>query len=138
VNILAWLSVSAASSALGSRQRKIAGRLCRTTQRCADWQLDVSGEQAILSSCLADQRFPSFSFSVADMAAHVSRPLPVEFGSQPPRAKKMPSLPSVQIIEDRTGLPVLSSSVSTTYMMLKKLGLKTYAPGFGSLLSGKY
>ncbi len=51
---------------------------------------------------------------------------------------QMPSLPSVQIIEDRTGLPVLSSSVSTTYMMLKKLGLKTYSPGFGSLLSGKY
>jgi maleate isomerase len=33
---------------------------------------------------------------------------------------------------------VVSSSVSTTFMMLKKLGLKTYAPGFGSLLSGKY
>ena len=51
---------------------------------------------------------------------------------------QMPSLPSVQIIEDRTGLPVVSSSVSTTYMMLKKLGLMTNAPGFGSLLSGKY
>lgn len=51
---------------------------------------------------------------------------------------QMPSLPSVQPIEDRTGLPVLSSSVSTTYMMLKKLGLKTAVPGFGSLLSGQY
>jgi maleate isomerase len=51
---------------------------------------------------------------------------------------QMPSLLSVQMIEDRTGLPVVSSSVSTTFMMLKKLGLKTYAPGFGSLLSGKY
>ena len=51
---------------------------------------------------------------------------------------QMPSLPSVQIIEDRTGLPVVSSSVSTTFMMLKKLGLRTYSPGFGSLLSGKY
>jgi len=51
---------------------------------------------------------------------------------------QMPSLPSVQPIEDRTGLPVVSSSVSTTYMMLKKLGLKTHSPGFGSLLSGKY
>ena len=50
----------------------------------------------------------------------------------------MPSLPSVQLIEDRTGLPVVSSSVSTTYMMLKKLGLKTASPGFGSLLSGRY
>ena len=51
---------------------------------------------------------------------------------------QMPSLGSVQPIEDRAGMPVLSSSVATTYMMLKKLGLKTYAPGFGSLLSGKY
>lgn len=51
---------------------------------------------------------------------------------------QMPSLASVQIIEDRTGLPVVSSSVSTTFMMLKKLGLKTWSPGFGSLLSGNY
>ena len=51
---------------------------------------------------------------------------------------QMPSLPSVQPIEDRTGLPVVSSSVSTTYQMLKKLGLKTASPGFGSLLSGRY
>ena len=51
---------------------------------------------------------------------------------------QMPSLASVQQIEDRVGMPVLSSSVATTYMMLKKLGLKTHSPGFGSLLSGKY
>nr|WP_314264841.1 Asp/Glu racemase [uncultured Moellerella sp.] len=51
---------------------------------------------------------------------------------------QMPSLPSVQLIEDRVGLPVLSSSIATTYMMLKKLGLDTRVPGFGSLLSGKY
>ena len=51
---------------------------------------------------------------------------------------QMPSLASVQLIEDRVGLPVVSSSISTTFMMLKKLGLKTYSPGFGSLLSGRY
>ncbi|QOK93397.1 Asp/Glu racemase [Ralstonia pseudosolanacearum] len=51
---------------------------------------------------------------------------------------QMPSLPSVQAIEDRTGLPVLSSSVATTYLMLKRLGLDTKVPGFGSLLSGAY
>lgn len=51
---------------------------------------------------------------------------------------QMPSLPSVQLIEDRVGLPVLSSSVATTYMMLKKLGLETRTDGFGSLLSGKF
>jgi maleate isomerase len=51
---------------------------------------------------------------------------------------QMPSLPSVQPIEDRVGLPVISSSVATTFMMLKRLGLKTAVPGFGALLSGRY
>ena len=51
---------------------------------------------------------------------------------------QMPSLASVQPIEDRVGLPVLSSSVATTFMMLKRLGLPTAVPGFGALLSGKY
>lgn len=51
---------------------------------------------------------------------------------------QMPSLPSVQPIEDRTGLPVISSSVATTYAMLKQLGLSTMVPGFGALLSGRY
>lgn len=51
---------------------------------------------------------------------------------------QMPSLASIQAIEDRVGIPVLSSSVATTYMMLKQLGLSTEVPGFGSLLSGKY
>ena len=51
---------------------------------------------------------------------------------------QMPSLASIQPIEDRVGLPVISSSVATTYMMLKRLGLNTAVPRFGSLLSGKY
>lgn len=51
---------------------------------------------------------------------------------------QMPSLASIQPIEDRAGLPVISSSVATTYLMLKRLGLETAVPGFGSLLSGKY
>lgn len=51
---------------------------------------------------------------------------------------QMPSLASIQGIEDRVGIPVLSASVSTAYMMLKALGLNASAPGFGSLLSGKY
>lgn len=51
---------------------------------------------------------------------------------------QMPSLASIQIIEHRTGLPVISSSVATTYMMLKHLGLKRAVPGFGTLLSGRY
>ncbi|MDB5526985.1 MAG: putative maleate cis-trans isomerase protein [Devosia sp.] len=51
---------------------------------------------------------------------------------------QMPSLASIQHIEDRTGLPVISSSVATSYFMLKRLGLKASIPGFGSLLSGAY
>jgi len=51
---------------------------------------------------------------------------------------QMPSLASIQGIEDRVGIPVVCASVSTAYMMLKALGLKASAPGFGSLLSGKY
>jgi len=51
---------------------------------------------------------------------------------------QMPSLASIQAIEDRSGLPVLSSSVATSYLMLKRLGLSTVVPGFGALLSGKY
>ena len=51
---------------------------------------------------------------------------------------QMPSLPGIQIVEDRYGLPVVSSSVCTTFQMLQKLGLKTVVPGAGMLLSGKY
>jgi maleate isomerase len=51
---------------------------------------------------------------------------------------QMPSLASIQPIEDRLGLPVVSSAVCTTWQMLKKLGLPAAAPGFGSLLSGRY
>ncbi|WP_275896811.1 Asp/Glu racemase [Burkholderia sp. IDO3] len=51
---------------------------------------------------------------------------------------QMPSLGSIQLIEDRVGLPVVSSSVATTFMMLKRLRLNTAVPGFGSLLSGKF
>jgi maleate isomerase len=51
---------------------------------------------------------------------------------------QMPSLASIQPIEDRIGLPVLSSSVATTFMMLRRLGLETRVPGFGALLSGRY
>jgi maleate isomerase len=51
---------------------------------------------------------------------------------------QMPSLSSIQPIEDRIGLPVVSASIATTYVMLKKLGLSTSVPGFGSLLSGHF
>ena len=50
----------------------------------------------------------------------------------------MPSLPSIQKVEDEIGLPVVSAAVCTTHQMLKRLGLKTQVPGAGALLSGRY
>jgi maleate isomerase len=51
---------------------------------------------------------------------------------------QMPSLASVQPVEDRIGLPVVSSSVCTTWRMLKALQLQARVPGAGRLLSGRY
>lgn len=51
---------------------------------------------------------------------------------------QMPSLPAVQQIEDRIGLPVVSAAICTAYQMLVRLGLRTEVPGAGVLLSGRY
>jgi maleate isomerase len=51
---------------------------------------------------------------------------------------QMPSLASIQPVEDRIGLPVLSAAVCTAFQMLDTLGLKTLAPNAGALLSGRY
>ncbi len=51
---------------------------------------------------------------------------------------QMPSLAAIQVVEDRYGLPVVSSSICTAYEMLKKLNLRPFVPNAGSLLSGKY
>jgi maleate isomerase len=51
---------------------------------------------------------------------------------------QMPSLAAVPIVEQECGLPVVSASICTTYQMLRRLGLSTYVPDAGALLSGKY
>jgi maleate isomerase len=51
---------------------------------------------------------------------------------------QMPSLAAIPIVERECGLPVISAAVCTTYQMLQRLGLKTYAPEAGELLSGRY
>jgi maleate isomerase len=51
---------------------------------------------------------------------------------------QMPSLAAIPLVEQATGLPVVSAAVCTTHQMLKKLGLSTYVPNAGSLLSGRY
>ena len=51
---------------------------------------------------------------------------------------QMPSLPSVQKIEDAIGIPVVSAAICTAHQMLTRLGLPTKVPGAGALLSGTY
>jgi len=51
---------------------------------------------------------------------------------------QMPSLEAVQEVQDALGKPVLTAAIATTYQMLKTLGLRTYVPNAGELLSGKY
>lgn len=48
---------------------------------------------------------------------------------------QMPSLPAVQIVQDRIGLPVVSTSVCTARAMLDQLGLKPVVPKAGALLA---
>ena len=51
---------------------------------------------------------------------------------------QMPSLAAIPLVEQECGLPVVSAAVCTTYQMLVKLGLPTYVPSAGALLSGRY
>ena len=51
---------------------------------------------------------------------------------------QMPSLAAVPLVEKECGLPVVSAAVCTTHQMLQRLGLKTYVPDAGTLLSGKF
>ncbi|MCP2236131.1 maleate isomerase [Prauserella halophila] len=48
---------------------------------------------------------------------------------------QMPSLPSIQAVEDAAGLPVLSAATATTYRILTELGLPATVPGAGRLLA---
>jgi maleate isomerase len=51
---------------------------------------------------------------------------------------QMPSLAAIPVVERECGLPVVSAAVCTTHQMLKNLGLGTYVPDAGALLSGRY
>lgn len=51
---------------------------------------------------------------------------------------QMPSLASIQPVEDRVGVPVVSSAVCTAHQMLGRLGVEARVPNAGSLLSGRY
>lgn len=51
---------------------------------------------------------------------------------------QMQSLPSIQAVQDESGVPTLSAAVATTWQMLRQLNLPTQVPGAGDLLSGRY
>jgi maleate isomerase len=51
---------------------------------------------------------------------------------------QMQSLPSIQQVEDRLGIPVTSTAVCTARRMLDHLGLDATVPNAGALLSGRY
>lgn len=51
---------------------------------------------------------------------------------------QMPSLGAIPAVEAKTGKPVLSAAVATTYAMLKELNLHPKVPQSGALLSGSY
>ncbi|MGV3569766.1 MAG: maleate cis-trans isomerase family protein [Ramlibacter sp.] len=51
---------------------------------------------------------------------------------------QMPSLASIQPVQDRMGLPVVSAAVCTVHNMLRSLGLDATVPNAGALLSGAY
>ncbi|OLL76061.1 Maleate cis-trans isomerase [Pseudonocardia sp. Ae168_Ps1] len=49
---------------------------------------------------------------------------------------QMPSLPSIQPVQDEIGIPVLSAATATTHRILTELGLDPRVPGAGALLAG--
>lgn len=51
---------------------------------------------------------------------------------------QMPSLPAIQVVQDRVDKAVLSASVATVYQILKTLGLEAKVPNAGHLLSGAF
>jgi maleate isomerase len=51
---------------------------------------------------------------------------------------QMPSLPVIPMVEARTGKPVVTAAVATTYQLLRALRLEPIVPGAGALLSGAF
>jgi maleate isomerase len=51
---------------------------------------------------------------------------------------QMQSLPSIQRVQDESGVPTVSAAVATTWQMLRRLEMHTEIADCGELLSGKY
>jgi maleate isomerase len=50
----------------------------------------------------------------------------------------MPSLDVIEAAEQRLGLPVITAATATMFQLLRHLGLSTWVPGAGHLLSGAF
>lgn len=50
---------------------------------------------------------------------------------------QMPSLPAIQVVQDRINRPVLSAATATTFEILRRLDLEPVVPNAGHLLSGE-
>ena len=50
---------------------------------------------------------------------------------------QMPSLPSISVIQEKTGIPTLSASVATSFQMMKELNIEADFPGFGALFDSE-
>ncbi|MEM8985541.1 MAG: Asp/Glu racemase [Pseudomonadota bacterium] len=49
---------------------------------------------------------------------------------------QMPSLPAIEVVQDKLGLPVTSAAACTAWKMLDRLGLEPCVPGAGAILAG--
>ncbi len=49
---------------------------------------------------------------------------------------QMPSLESIEVVEQELGKPVLSASIATAHQLMRALDLPAVAPGAGTLLAG--
>lgn len=51
---------------------------------------------------------------------------------------QMPSLPIIDMLQQRLGVPVVSAAACTAHQLLDRLGLERTVPGAGALLNGNY
>ena len=49
---------------------------------------------------------------------------------------QMPSLPAIEVVQEKLGLPVTSAAACTTRKLLEAMNLEPIAPGAGAILSG--
>ena len=153
VDVLGYASLAAIMSMGRGYHRVSEARLCARTLENEGAAPVVTSAGALVVDCIEHE-----GIEVLDaLSLEIGNNL--EVGARDPRAPidlshklntahcdavvisacaQMPSLASVQPVENRLGLPLVSASICTTWRMLKALNLQASAPSAGSLLSGRY